>query len=301
MEVIKEGQQQVCVIGTKMSMAVQDTEGSFLFGASSVYNIQQFIGEGSFGKVARCRNVKTSETVAVKVLKKEREKDDDETIGVLNPDVTNLVKFFECFTHLGHTCLVFEMLDISLYHLLKEREWKPMCPSEIRPIAEQLMVALGALKRFGILHADIKPDNVMLVDAAARPFRAKLIDFGEAVPVSKVTRGMQIQAIGYRAPEVCLGLPFSEAVDTAMEFRAANHKPAKEGYALPEGIRFLEDMVNIHPVKDAAELEERKAFIDLLKGLLHLNGDQRLTPRAALRHPFMKKVCLSQDPHSRPG
>lgn len=61
-------------------------------------------------------------------------------VGVLNPDLTNMVKFFEQFEHMGHTCLVFEMLDTSLYDLLLERDWKPLSLKQIRPIAKQVLL-----------------------------------------------------------------------------------------------------------------------------------------------------------------
>ncbi len=62
----------------------------------------------------------------------------------------------------------------------------------------QLLVALDALKELGILHADIKPDNVMFVSRQDQPFRVKLIDFGKAIPASKVKPGMDLQPVGYR-------------------------------------------------------------------------------------------------------
>ncbi|XP_061693405.1 homeodomain-interacting protein kinase 1-like isoform X1 [Syngnathoides biaculeatus] len=53
----------------------------------------------------------------------------------------------------------------------------------------------------------------MLVNHSCEPFRVKLIDFGCSLQTSAVTLGMTIQPMGYRAPEVTLGLPISEQVD----------------------------------------------------------------------------------------
>lgn len=110
----------------------------------------------------------------------------------------------------------------------------------------QLLVALDALRNVGVLHADIKPDNVMLVSGQEQPLRIKLIDFGEAILASDAKPGMLLQPIGYRclnpewlicyhyvilcchyllsfnlwlfppflrAPEIALGLPFTQAID----------------------------------------------------------------------------------------
>lgn len=43
--------------------------GHLLQSNTSLYNVEEFIGEGSFGKVARCKNLVTQELVAVKIIK----------------------------------------------------------------------------------------------------------------------------------------------------------------------------------------------------------------------------------------
>ncbi|XP_028297878.1 homeodomain-interacting protein kinase 1-like [Gouania willdenowi] len=96
---------------------------------------------------------------------------------------------------------------------MENREWESLSVNYIRPIAEQLLVALDALKGLGITHADIKPDNVMVVSGNIQELKVKLIDFGVAVKTSSMKPGLVIQPRGYRAPEVSIGLPFSEAID----------------------------------------------------------------------------------------
>ncbi|XP_078105975.1 homeodomain-interacting protein kinase 2-like [Sander vitreus] len=134
-------------------------------------------------------------------------------VSVLDPVKKNVAQFLETFKHKGQTCLAFEMLDRSLFQLFRERCYKPLSLSEIRPIAQQLLTAFDALKGIGVVHSDLKPDNIMLTDHQGEPFRVKLIDFGVSFPTSKEQRGSPIQPLGYRAPEVSLGLPVSEAID----------------------------------------------------------------------------------------
>lgn len=62
----------------------------------------------------------------------------------------------------------------------------------------QLLVALNALSSIGVLHTDIKPDNVMFVNSQIQPLRIKLIDFGLAISRSRVNPGMDLQPTGYR-------------------------------------------------------------------------------------------------------
>lgn len=107
-------------------------------------------------------------------------------------------------------------------------------------------MALDALGDVGVLHTDIKPDNIMLVSGWEKTLRIKVIDFGSAILASAAKQGMWLQPSGYRylnpemlisyhcvilccnhmfsfhlclfpsllrAPEVSLGLPLMQAID----------------------------------------------------------------------------------------
>uniref|UniRef100_A0A3Q3JZC0 Protein kinase domain-containing protein n=1 Tax=Monopterus albus TaxID=43700 RepID=A0A3Q3JZC0_MONAL len=187
---------------------------------SGRYVIQDFIGEGSFGKVAKCLNLLNNETVAIKIHKSHlsnadihQEVDMLQQISTLDPDQNNLVEFIDAFDCENCYCLAFEMLDKSLWDLMKERHFQPLTLNEIRPITQQVLKAFNALKGLGIMHTDVKVDNIMLVNHQDQPFKVKLIDFGLALPVRKAKVGMTLQAPSFRAPEVFLGLPISEAID----------------------------------------------------------------------------------------
>lgn len=195
------------------------TEREILQSNTTRYMVMNFKGEGSFGKVAQCLNLKNDTMVAVKIHKDSRSHSIKEEVEMLkairnlDPDKNNIVRFVEHFTFNSLSCLAFEMLDKSLWDLMKERKFKGMSLNQIRPVTQQVLVALKALRRNGIMHTDLKPDNVMLVDHQNQPFRVKLIDFGLALPVTEAKVGMLMQAQAYRAPEVTLGLPLSESLD----------------------------------------------------------------------------------------
>ncbi|XP_035485300.1 homeodomain-interacting protein kinase 1-like isoform X2 [Scophthalmus maximus] len=197
--------------------ACEVSERDVLCSSTSKYLIKEFIGEGCFSKVARGANLFTSQDVALKLLKSERSARREirmlEAVSALDPVKKNVVRFLETFVVKEQTCLVFEVLDRNLYQLLRERQMKPLSPNEIRPIAHQLVTAFNGLKGLGVIHSDLKPDNIMLVNHVNEPFRVKIIDFGVSFMTSDYIRGQKIQPLGYRAPEVTLGLPVSEAID----------------------------------------------------------------------------------------
>ncbi|XP_030622680.1 homeodomain-interacting protein kinase 3 [Chanos chanos] len=187
----------------------------------NTYEVLDFLGRGTFGQVVKCWKRGTSEVVAVKILKNHPSyaRQGQIEVGILarlsgeNADEHNLVRAFECFQHRSHTCLVFEMLEQNLYDFLKQNKFSPLPLKVIRPILQQVATALKKLKAMGLIHADLKPENIMLVDPVRQPYRVKVIDFGSASHVSKAVCSTYLQSRYYRAPEIILGLPFCEAID----------------------------------------------------------------------------------------
>uniref|UniRef100_A0A665WBB5 Protein kinase domain-containing protein n=1 Tax=Echeneis naucrates TaxID=173247 RepID=A0A665WBB5_ECHNA len=245
---------------------------------TTFYQILGFNGEGAFGKVATCIDLNTSETVAIKIHKGhkdefiEREVAMLKAVSVLDPNKNNIVRFIDDFTYHGHFCLAFEMLDMSLLDLLKKRQWKPLNLNELRPVTHQLLVAFEALKSIGIMHTDLKPDNVMLVNHKDQPFKIKLIDFGLATHSSKMEVGLMMQTAAYRAPEVNLGLPLTESVDM---------------WSVGCILAFLYFGADLFPYRYHVEYEDRRTFLDLLRSCLCPDYDLRITPEEAVKHSFV--------------
>ncbi|XP_029916999.1 homeodomain-interacting protein kinase 2-like [Myripristis murdjan] len=177
------------------------------------------LGEGVFGTVSRFLKKDTSQIVAVKRLKDESCFDAKKEISILErlrsfgAHKCHIVQFHEHFQKDGHTCLVFEALDISLYDYMRQRDFVPLSLYDIRWIIKQLAVAFDTLKTMGLIHTDVKPDNIMLVDHEKKPLRVKLIDFGLAIPTCEAEQGAHLQPKYWRSPEILLGLQFSEAID----------------------------------------------------------------------------------------
>ncbi|KAL7383886.1 hypothetical protein ABVT39_020006 [Epinephelus coioides] len=195
--------------------------GDWLSSRSSEYQVQSFLGQGAFGMVAKCMRKLDKKTVAIKMMKNREpfiKQANNEVAALkklrcLDPEECNIVHWHQDFICRNHICFMFEHLDKSLFDFMKERHFQPLLLKEIRPIVQQLAIALQNLKAVGIIHADLKLENVMLVNHAREPYRVKVIDFGLASDVSAARVGSYIQTRPYRSPEVILGLPFTEAID----------------------------------------------------------------------------------------
>uniref|UniRef100_A0A8C6U5N4 non-specific serine/threonine protein kinase n=1 Tax=Neogobius melanostomus TaxID=47308 RepID=A0A8C6U5N4_9GOBI len=354
----------------------QLVQHEILCSVSSTYEVLEFLGRGTFGQVAKCWKRGTNEIVAIKILKNHPSyaRQGQIEVGILNrlsaenADEYNFVRSYECFQHKGHTCLVFEMLEQNLYDFLKHSKFSPLPLRHIRPILQQVATALMKLKSLGLIHADLKPENIMLVDPLRQPYRVKVIDFGSASHVSKAVCSTYLQSRYYRAPEIILGLPFCEAIDMwslgcviaelflgwplypgASEYDQIRYISQTQGlpaeYLLSAGTktsRFfnkgpdssyplwrlktpaehememgikskearkyifncLDDMMQVNLSSHLegtdmlAEKADRREFIDLLKRMLRLDADKRITPTKTLGHPFVTMSHLMDYPHS---
>lgn len=184
------------------------------------HRVVEFLGEGGFGLVFNCWNRQSRQMEALKLIRYAPESIQQVKVEVANlkrlqcldPDACNIVRWYDFFFHMETICLTFELLDLSLWDYMKERPNQGLPMSEIRPVTHQMATALIHLKSIGIVHADLKPDNIMIVDRRQQPLKVKLTDFGLAYP-SSGSPGVVVQTLFYRSPEVILGICFSEVID----------------------------------------------------------------------------------------
>uniref|UniRef100_A0A669BNF5 Protein kinase domain-containing protein n=1 Tax=Oreochromis niloticus TaxID=8128 RepID=A0A669BNF5_ORENI len=256
-------QQEYVNASANTSSSIDDLEiskGSLLGGH---YKVEGFLGEGRFGIVTKCRNTKTNEFVAIKVNKKEPKilQQAEKEILILmllrglDADRCNIVQWNNFFIDGDRICLNFELLDQSLWQYMRDRNNQVLPIGAIRPVLFQLANALSHLGSVGIVHADLKPRNIMVVDRYECPIKVKLIDFGFACPASTVIPGDCVGTVGYRAPEVMIGSRYNEAIDM---------------WSL--GLVAVE---NDYDSKDTRCIR-----------LKSLDPNQRITPSEVLHHPF---------------
>ncbi|XP_069499145.1 homeodomain-interacting protein kinase 4 isoform X1 [Ambystoma mexicanum] len=200
----------------QVNMAVLQSE-------TDCYDIIEILGKGTFGEVAKSWKRSSREMVAIKILKNDvcRSRIIKNELKLLkamkgvDSEESHIVEFYEYFHDDVKFYLVFELLEQNLFEYQKENNFAPLPIRHIRTVTTQVLKALSKLKELSIIHADLKPENIMIVDQAKYPFRVKVIDFGSASIFSEVryVKEPYIQSRFYRSPEILLGLPFCEKVD----------------------------------------------------------------------------------------
>ncbi|MBA2704224.1 MAG: protein kinase [Blastocatellia bacterium] len=186
------------------------------------YEIVSQIGEGGMGEVYRARDTKLGRDVAIKVLPAAFSEDADrlcrfeqeaQAAGALNHP--SILVIYHIGTHSGAPYIVSELLEGQT---LRERMNGTAVPQrKSLDLALQIARGLAAAHEKGIVHRDIKPDNIFITNDG----RAKILDFGLAkltaessasesqteVPTRKVNTdpGTVMGTVGYMSPEQLRG------------------------------------------------------------------------------------------------
>lgn len=66
------------------------------------------------------------------------------------------------FVYRDHLCIVFELLSVSLYELLKENQFQGISLNFSRLIISQILEAMKVVKDARLIHCDLKPENILL-------------------------------------------------------------------------------------------------------------------------------------------
>jgi serine/threonine protein kinase len=190
---------------------------------ASKYLITDSIGNGGMAQVFEAIRWSDGRRVAVKVLHPERATDERSRRYVLreahalavasHPGVVELIEYGE--TASGLPFLVLEWLEgrTVLQAILDEG---PLPVPMVSRIIDGILEALQVIHSRGVVHADLKPDNVMLVRGWDGTETVRLIDFGVASIASKPAAlpGEVCGTPGYIAPEVVTGQAPSPLADT---------------------------------------------------------------------------------------
>ena len=106
------------------------------------------LGQGTFGQVAKCICQQTGEVVAVKVIKNQAAffHQAQVEVGVLRhlntaadpDDQHHIVQMHDSFVFKDHLCLVFELLSLNLYELIKQNQFRGLSMRLLRIFLSQV-------------------------------------------------------------------------------------------------------------------------------------------------------------------
>lgn len=259
------------------------------------YKILKMLGKGSFGKVYMASQVLTNRVVAIKCLDKKAVKEDNRKNKILHEllmfkslaDHPNVTQIYEVFENKKYFFFVMEYASGGdLLQLMKRKN--RLTEHAARGIFIQLVRGLKYIHSKGILHRDIKLDNILLIEADG-DVKAKICDFG----VSRFVKDREVinEQCGtpaYIAPEIIkkkgykgftvdiwsLGVLLYAMVMGAMPFKASSI----------DGLH--EKIINRDCEMDDPEVTQEA--LNLIERMLTINPDKRITLDEIIGHDWLK-------------
>ncbi len=188
------------------------------------YRIVRLLGRGGMGLVFEALHLTIGRRAAIKVLAPHLSSDPQLAARFLNEARAvnrvrhpGLVEVFELGSlDDGSAYIIMDYLDGETLAARLQLGRAPLPLRQALDIARQLSAGLAAAHSAGVIHRDLKPDNVMLIADVERPgaCRVKILDFGIAklaldslsqAPGTETRPGVAMGTPAYMAPEQCLG------------------------------------------------------------------------------------------------
>jgi serine/threonine protein kinase len=248
------------------------------------YQLLAKLGEGGYGKVYKARDRTTGQIVAIKVLTADRGGDplhrkrfEQEFRAANTLDHPNLVRGLDYFEDGGRAYLVLEFLDGGSVGDRLQRDGPLPEPEAVRILVE-VCQGLNEAHRHGLIHRDIKPDNILL----GRDGAVKLSDLGlvKDLLVDLTRTGRGLGTTPFMAPE---------------QFRDAKHADERcDIYSLGATLYMM--VTGALPFRSAGPLD---AWMKKVRG--ELKPPRQLAPGLSLPVEAAILRALDADPERRPA
>ena len=262
------------------------------------YTIIKKLGEGAFSSVYLVQNIITGKYCAMKTIKIKEQLTSNEEQEIMNEifilkslDHPNIFKIFEFYKNLDEYNLITEYCEGGdLFHEIHDKG--PFSEDCSAYIIYQILSAVNFFHKMNIIHRDIKPENILISDRNEDDYpRLKICDFG----ASKILEKGQINQrfIGssyYIAPEV-IRQNYNEKCDLwscgVILYIMLIGSPPFKGDDEKE---ILQNVAKgVYSISEQDYYNLSKNSIDLMKKLLTINPEKRISAEEALNHPWLKE------------
>ena len=188
------------------------------------YTYIKDIGKGSFCQMKLARHNSTGLLYAIKKIKKDVGSPEEFTTLNWEKDIVHFLKHLPCTKHILKCYNTIETLD-HLYILTEYiaggslssfiRKNNVCLPSStVKEIIMQVTSGVAVLHSYGIVHRDLKLENILMDYLDMQTFTAKIIDFGLSQVITPLSKTKETYGtLIYCSPEILLNVPYNYKVD----------------------------------------------------------------------------------------
>lgn len=266
------------------------------------YQIKELIGKGAFGLVHKITDIDTETNYALKIYTRntnaflEYINNEIEILKIFNDNPSDsIIKcIIDPWIYDTYWCFMYELLDVNLYHDLKRRKFKGYKYNQVKTINYCIIDALNHLYKHNIIHADLKPENIVFTNQ--NEYSVKIIDFGSSFIKNTKNHKLTnyIQSRYYRAIEIFRKEYYGLEID--MWSLGCILYELFTGYPLLQGKNTKDQYLKIVEytenttilVSKLNEIGHYEDAIDFIVKCLEWKTHLRLNPIKAKDHDFYK-------------
>ncbi|CAN0434184.1 unnamed protein product [Lampetra planeri] len=301
------------------------------------YEVLKKIGEGGQGQVIQCLDHKRNILVAIKILVSPSSSKQEtyqkmelqialELQGEGSDEDFNVIEVLNRFHFRGHYCIVMELLKESLHEVIRNAGLRRLDMAMVKTYTRGILKFLRHIHSRKIVHADIKPENVLVKDTVTGTVR--ITDFGTSFFVE--SQPMNVGGtLEYLAPELLLGYSLTCGVDmcalgctvaelaTGRElFRSNSHEdhlprcieilgmpPRYMVNGAPDRTQFFDHRGKMFcpgkkrvpgsfPLHRVLKSDDPE-FVEFISSCLRWDPECRMTPAQALAHNWLRTAATS--------
>jgi len=267
------------------------------------YEMIETIGKGNYSQVNLGKNIKTNEQVAIKIIQKksialdiiESVRNEIDILKFISHK--NIIKCLDYFETNDYIFIILEYLEFGcLADYIVEND---LSEKSVANITYQIADALNYLNRYGIIHRDIKLENVMISQIEPN-LQVKLIDFGfSKVLAPKETLSDGLGTLAYVAPEIILREPYNKPIDiwslgVLVYFIIFGKFPFDDQLDDEENIAMK--IIN-EPLEFDSEISKKvsKNLLNFLNKCLKKDPEKRISACNILKHKWILEFKIKRD------
>ena len=250
------------------------------------------LGEGGFGKVYLVKQKMTNTKYAIKFLRYNFLNVKDvsflykEIEVLMRLEHTNIIKLYSYFATKDNNNIALIMEYLSggtLRQYIKQHQNRRLAEYEARNITYQILLIISYCHKMNIIHHDLKPDNILFTDNSHTCI--KIIDFGISSLMNSKNRG---GSLVYLPPEIINGEDYRAVPSVDMWSIGCIFGEMLIGKFLFRGIDVNEtkNLIKCGKFTIPKYVYLSDNALDLLKKMLDIDPNKRITVDEALQHPF---------------